>query len=350
MRAQPAHPTFDAIGDALPDPVLLWRLSGELVWANHAAQRLIDPLEAPPQTANRARLCRFVSALAAEDKPSGKDLLMLVDPVQGIDLPMGATANRTNGAGGEPLVVVTLRRDIGEKTLLLANASHELRTPLNAILGYTSLLLHRVHGELSNKQELSLERIDSNAQHLLALINDLLDLSLSDAGKMPVRLTCFDLAQLLREILGELEPIIAKAQLPVYTDWRAALPPICSDRRKVKQIVLNLFTNALKFTRAGEVRVTLSTADGHARVAVADSGIGIAPSDQEKIFEDFRQVESTIGRTHSGAGLGLAICRRFAGLLGGSISVKSELGKGATFTLSLPLEQNHGAKRVWGRE
>src|SRR5262249_10965072 len=155
----------------------------------------------------------------------------------------------------------------------------------NAILGYTSLLLRGINGEISSRQKTSLERIDSNAQHLLALINELLDLSLTDAGKMPVRLTHFDLAQLVRETVGELEPAIAKAQLPVYSNWNETLPPVLSDRRKVKQIIVNLVTNALKFTPAGEVRVELSQADGQAKVSVSDTGIGIASTDQEKIFE-----------------------------------------------------------------
>jgi signal transduction histidine kinase len=204
-------------------------------------------------------------------------------------------------------------------------------------------LLRGINGEVSSRQKTSLERVDSNAQHLLALINDLLDLSVTDAGKMPIRLTRFDLAQLVRETLEELEPLIAQAQLPVYSNWNVALAPISSDRRKVKQIILNLVTNALKFTRAGEVRVELSQANGQVIVSVVDTGIGIAPSDHERIFEDFRQLDSTLRRAHGGAGLGLAICRRFAGMVGGTITVASELGKGANFTLSLPLELDDGS-------
>jgi signal transduction histidine kinase len=334
---------FTSFLEALPDPVLVMRPLCELVWANASADHLTSPLDAPLQAANRARIARFVTDLVGQGKASAAETLILVDPVEATDLPMGATAKSALWIDGEPVVVVTLRRDIGEKTLLIANASHELRTPLNAILGYTSLLLRGINGNISGRQRNSLERIDSNAQHLLALINDLLDLSLTDAGKMPIRLTRFDLGQLVRETLGELEPLIARAQLPVYSNWNETLPPITSDRRKVKQIIVNLVTNALKFTRAGEVRVQLAQASGRATVSVADTGIGIAPSDQEKIFEDFRQIDSSLRRAHGGAGLGLAICRRFACMVGGSITVASELGKGAIFTLLLPLELNDGS-------
>jgi signal transduction histidine kinase len=333
---------LDSILEALPDPVLVLRPRGELLCCNQAADRLVAPFDVAPQAANRARVIRFVVELVWQGKPSAAETLILVDPLEATDLPMGATAKTAVWTNGEPVVVVTLRRDMGEKTLLIANASHELRTPLNAILGYASLLLRGVHGDISRSQRASLERVESNAHHLLALINDMLDVSLTDAGKMPLRLTTFDLSQLVRETLGELEPLIARAKLPVYSNWTLALPPISSDRGKVKQIILNLITNALKFTSAGQVRVELARVDGQASVSVTDTGIGIAPRDHKRIFEDFRQVDGTPRRAHGGAGLGLAICRRFATLLGGSISVASELGKGATFTLHLPLESNHG--------
>jgi signal transduction histidine kinase len=347
MRPQSANFFWlDSVLEALPDPVLVLRANGEYVSANRAADRYTQPLDAQPQANNRARIASFVAQIAAREDKSGAETLMLVDPLESIDVPIGTTAKSAIWIDGEPVVVVTLRRDIGEKTLLIANASHELRTPLNAILGYTSLLQRGVYGDVSIRQKASLERIDSNTHHLLALINDLLDLSLSDAGKMPLRLSRFDLGELTRETLGELEPLIAKAQLPVYANWNVALSPIMSDRRKVKQIILNLMTNALKFGSNGAVRVELSQMPGQAKVAVSDDGIGIAPADHEKIFEDFKQLDSTLRRVHGGAGLGLAICRRFAGMLGGGITVASELGKGATFTLTLPLELNDGSRQA----
>jgi signal transduction histidine kinase len=343
---QPHQSWFDSVLESLPDPILVMGPRGELVWTNRAADHLTRPCDGKVQTLNRERIGGFVAALLATDKASGSETLTLLDPIDALERPMGAVAKTATWSSGEAVVVVTLRRDAAEKTLLLANVSHEVRTPLNAILGYTSLLLHGVNGELSSKQKTSLQRIDSNAQHLLALINDLLDLSLTDAGKVPLRLTRFDLAQLLRETVGEIEPVIAETRLPVYSDWSAPVPPIVSDRRKVKQIVLNLLTNAVKFTRAGEVRLTLSATNEFAKISVADTGIGIAHTDQDKIFEDFRQVDPTFRRVRGGAGLGLAICRRFAGILGGNITVNSEIGKGATFALWLPLESHDGSKQT----
>jgi signal transduction histidine kinase len=343
MSSQPLSPVWlDTILDAMPDPVVVVRARGEVAWVNQAASRLTQPCDVEPQASNRARIARVVAELLEQGRPSIQDTLMLIDPLEPVDVPMGVTAKRATWANGEPVVVVTLRRDVGVKTMLIANASHELRTPLNAILGYTSLLLRGVHGALVGRQRACLERIDANGQHLLALITDLLDLSVTDAGRMPVQVTRFALGQLVRETLEELEPLIGKAQLPVYADWNVALPPIASDRRKVKQIILNLVTNALKFTRAGEVRIGLAPLAEQVRLTVVDTGIGIAPTDHEKIFEDFRQIDSALRRAQGGAGLGLAICRRFATLLGGSITVASELGKGATFTLLLPLELNDG--------
>jgi signal transduction histidine kinase len=342
----PSSVWFDSVLDALPDPVLVVKPLGDVAWINRAAGHLLEPGDVEPQASNRARISRFVSDLVEHGSPSTRDTLMLIDPLEAGDLPMGVTAERATWSNGEPVVVVTLRRDSGEKTMLIANASHELRTPLNAILGYTSLLLRGVHGVLSERQRASLQRVEANGQHLLALITDLLDMSVTDAGKMQVRISRFEPGQLVRETLEELEPLIGQAELPVYADWNVTLPSMASDRRKVKQIILNLVTNALKFTRAGEVRIELAHVDQQLKLSVADTGIGIAPHDHEKIFEDFRQIDTVLRRTQSGAGLGLAICRRFATLLGGSVSVASDVGKGATFTLLLPMEWNDGTAQA----
>src|SRR5262249_52156798 len=178
------------------------------------------------------------------------------------------------------------------KSQSLANMSHEFRTPLNAILGYTSMLLEGMSGELNGGQSKSLQRVDSNGKHLLAIINDILDISRIEAGRMPLHLSQFRLAALVGEVVAELEPVIqARRRVKVASSVAPNVPPITSDRAKVKQIVLNLLTNALKFTPAGKVTVEASY-DARARtvsVAVADTGIGIAEKDQALVFEDFRQ-------------------------------------------------------------
>jgi signal transduction histidine kinase len=233
---------------------------------------------------------------------------------------------------------IALEQASALKSQFLANMSHEFRTPLNAILGYTSMLLKGVSGELSPHQRRNLERIDSNSQHLLSIINDILDITRIEAGKMPLSVSDFPVSDLIREVLAEVEPLIARSQLAVTTRVDERLPVLRSDRQKVKQIVINLLTNALKFTPQGWVTVTASRDPVLDRIAiaVADSGIGISPKDQGVIFEDFRQADDSPTRQYTGAGLGLAICRRLATMLGGDLVVRSALGEGSTFTLLLP--------------
>jgi signal transduction histidine kinase len=216
--------------------------------------------------------------------------------------------------------------------------SHEFRTPLNAILGYTSMLLKGVSGEMTPHQRRNMERIDSNSQHLLSIINDILDITRIEAGKMPLTVADFPISDLIGEVLAEVEPLIARSRLEVTTRVDSALPALRSDRQKVKQIVINLLTNALKFTAEGWVTVTaVHDADtDRVAIAVADSGIGISPKDQAVIFEDFRQADDSPTRQYTGAGLGLAICRRLASMLGGELTVRSALGEGSTFSLTVP--------------
>ena len=221
--------------------------------------------------------------------------------------------------------------------------SHEFRTPLNAILGYTSMLLQGVNGELSAPQKKNLGRVDSNAKHLLNIINDLLDISRIEAGKMPLHADQFELPTLVGELLAEVEPLIDKARLSASTELDGDLPTVKSDRQKLKQIVLNLLTNAIKFTPYGAVHVRAAYDAQREEVAIAvqDTGIGIAEKDQQKIFEDFRQADDSVTRQYGGAGLGLSICRRLANMLGGTLTVESNVGAGSTFTLRVP---RHGRR------
>ncbi len=225
------------------------------------------------------------------------------------------------------------------KSQFLANMSHEFRTPLNAILGYTHMLLNGVSGAVSDAQRKSLSRIDSNSRHLLALINDILDITRIEAGRMPLNVTSFAMPDLVDEVMSELEPIIKRSSLAVNSKMSSKLPAVRSDRQKVKQIVLNLLSNALKFTPTGSVTITANY-DSRSRIvkiSVRDTGVGIGEEDQVKVFEDFRQLDSSPARGYGGTGLGLSICRRLAQMLEGSIDLTSEPGKGSTFSLSLPV-------------
>src|SRR3989442_115170 len=216
--------------------------------------------------------------------------------------------------------------------------SHEFRTALNAILGYTSMLLQGVSGDLAAPQKNKMLRVDSNARHLLSIINDILDISRIEAGKMPLHLEEFEMPALVAELLAEVEPLIQKARLQTLTDLHPDTALVVSDRQKVKQIVLNLLTNAIKFTPHGQVKVMVREDErgGEVNIAVEDTGIGIAPQDQDKVFEDFRQADNSVTREYGGAGLGLAICRRLAKMLHGPLGLQSRLGRGSTFTLVIP--------------
>jgi signal transduction histidine kinase len=348
--------------------------------AGEAAQRRVR--------ANGANLTSFVSnVLTSSGEQRYRGEIQFTDPISGRLLPVEALAGTILSEQGELMWVVTILHDLTEalekarlyeqlkegsaelerkvqeataelaeqnellrrqhialeqasalKSQFLANMSHEFRTPLNAILGYTHMLLHGVSGPVSDAQRKSLTRIDSNSRHLLALINDILDITRIEAGRMPLNMAAFAIPDLIDEVMSELEPIIKRSNLTVSTRIQGRVPQLRSDRQKVKQIVLNLLSNALKFTPQGEVTIRASY-DARTRmvnIMVRDTGVGIPYEDQSKVFEDFRQLDSSPARGYGGTGLGLSICRRLAQMLGGSIELQSEPGRGSNFTLQLP--------------
>ena len=227
------------------------------------------------------------------------------------------------------------------KSQFLANMSHELRTPLNAILGYTSMMLQGVSGPPPPNLVRHLTRIDSNGRHLLTIINDILDIARIEAGKMPLNLTRFAPADLIKEVLAELEPLITRTKLCLVSEVGEDLPTLRTDRAKVKQILMNLVSNALKFTAQGAVTVSVQWNRKRSEMwlSVADTGIGISATDQETVFQDFRQVDNSPTRPYGGTGLGLAICRRLANVLDGDIRLVSVVDRGSTFTLVLPAKR-----------
>jgi signal transduction histidine kinase len=218
--------------------------------------------------------------------------------------------------------------------------SHELRTPLNAIIGFSEVLSERMFGDLNDKQEEYLKDIYASGQHLLSLINDILDLSKIEAGRMELEVTDFDLPSAIDNALILVRERASRRgiRLGRAIDDRVGL--IRRDERKVKQVLLNLLSNALKFTpEGGRIDVRAAINDGMAEISVADTGVGIAPEDQEAIFEEFRQV-GTADKKVEGTGLGLALSRKFIELHGGRIWVQSQSGEGSTFTFTLPV--GHG--------
>src|SRR6266436_4120727 len=384
---------LDLIIDSVADPILVTDPSGKILLMNSPAERLFTAPQSDETAeaeravrSNDAHFSSFVSNLFL----TGSGLrwqgeISLTHPSNLQPLPVEAVAGKVLSEHGEVTAVVTILHDRTEaiekgrlyeqlkaaseqleekvreataelvrrnellqrqhlaleqasqlKSQFLANMSHEFRTPLNAILGYTSMLLQGVSGDMQPAQRNKMLRVDSNARHLLSIINDILDISRIEAGKMPLHVEEFELPALIAELLAEVEPLIQKARLQVLTDLQHAGPLVRSDRQKVKQIVLNLLTNGIKFTPQGEVKVVARVEEDEVRIAVQDTGIGIAVQDYEKVFEDFRQADSSVTREYGGAGLGLAICRRLARMLDGRIDLESRLAVGSTFTLVIP--------------
>ena len=223
------------------------------------------------------------------------------------------------------------------KSEFVANISHELRTPLNAIVGYTELLAEGVYGALSEQAQQSLADVSENADNLKQLIDQILDLSKAEAGKMTVTLEEVDLRQLVQDVVDFSAPLSKDRPYVVQADLPAEPLLVRTDPSKVRQILVNLASNAIKFTEQGSVRVALTyRPNGDVLVSVRDTGIGIRPEHLHVIFDEFRQVDGSSTRKHGGTGLGLAISKKFATLLGGEITVESGPGSGSCFTLVLP--------------
>lgn len=228
------------------------------------------------------------------------------------------------------------------KTRFLSNMSHEFRTPVSSILALTSLLLERSDGELTPEQDKQVRFVREAAGNLLELVNDLLDIAKIEAGKIELRPVEFELKTMFSALRGMLKPLLTTSSVNLVFDEPQDLPILFTDQGKVSQILRNFISNALKFTEEGEIRVTASIDDERKEiiVAVADSGIGIKPEDQTRIFEEYTQIDGPLQRRVKGTGLGLPLCRKLALLLGGDVSVESQIGLGSIFRLTLPLHVN----------
>jgi signal transduction histidine kinase len=393
VQARAESDRLNLIIDSVADPIVVTDAAGATSLMNEPAERLFTiPAQASEieqrwvQT-NDAHFSSFIAGMlvSADQRRVGE--IGLSDPKTGEAMPVEAIAGKILSEHGELTAVVTIlhdRREAIEKALLyeqlkqasdelerkvqaatadiaqqnellrrqaieleqasalksqfLANMSHEFRTPLNAMLGYTSMLLQGVAGECEPPVKRQLGRIESNGRHLLTIINEILDISRIEAGRMPLQLSTFKIPDLVNEVKSELEPIIIRSKLTVTLRLPKDLVPIASDRQKVKQIILNLLSNSLKFTHHGGIVIAAkrNKRERTVTLSVADTGIGIADADQDRIFEDFRQLDNSPTRAYGGTGLGLSICRRLAQMLGGRISVQSQVGKGSTFLLTLP--------------
>jgi len=230
------------------------------------------------------------------------------------------------------------------KSVFLASMSHELRTPLNSIIGFTGVILQGMSGEVNERQREQLTVVKKNANHLLSLINDILDISKIEAGKVELSLEEFSLDDVAGEVVETLSPTANQKGLELLTEVPEGIT-LSSDRRRVKQVLVNLGSNAVKFTNRGSVKIAARVlGDDNLEVRVIDTGIGIKEEDMDKLFQPFQQIDVSLTKEYQGTGLGLHLARRLAALLGGDISAKSEYGTGSEFTFTLPLQYREEQK------
>ncbi|HEX6533422.1 MAG TPA: ATP-binding protein [Gemmatimonadaceae bacterium] len=393
MEATRERDRLNLILNNVGDPILVTDDQAKIILMNPQAEQLF---ELPAGSADRAQLQRvrgndtkfstLISDFAVSSVLERRERVTLVQPIDGRELPMEVVAGKVLNERGEPLAIVSALHDLTKqvenerlyvelkrlnteledrirmatadleaqnlrlqwqsselekayrlKSEFLANMSHELRTPINALIGYTALMLDRIYGELTPKQEEGLTRIQASSQHLLALINDILDLAKIEAGKMPVHLERTALRPILLEVSAQIEPLVRRKALDFRLEVDESIPVLYTDPTKVKQIVLNLLSNAVKFTHRGSVSLRARTVGSNLEVQVSDTGIGIKPQHLDVIFEEFRQVDQSRTREYGGTGLGLSITRKLISLLGGEVAVESEYGHGTTFIVMLPM-------------
>ena len=223
------------------------------------------------------------------------------------------------------------------KSQFLANVSHELRTPLNSIIGFTRIVLRRTGAQIPDLQKENLQKVLISSEHLLNLINELLDLSKIEAGRMEVYVETFKLDDVIRMTTSTVEPMLKNGRVRLVTEIAPDIPPLKTDRDKLKQAVLNLLSNAVKFTEDGEIKVAAWQENGNLKLTVSDTGIGMKKEALDYIFDEFRQADMSSTRRYGGTGLGLAIVKRLITLMGGQIVVESETGKGSKFTITIPI-------------
>ncbi len=375
------------------DPILVTDERSNIILMNDQAEHLFQISESEPRSrreiaavrGNDTKFTSFISEFALLDADSRRERMSLIHPRAGVELPVEVVSGKVKNERGEPIAIVSVLHDLTKqvenerlyealkqlnseleqrirdatadlaeqnarlqwqsqeveranrlKSEFLASMSHELRTPINALIGYSALLLDGVLGDVNPRQRDALARGRAAAEHLLALINDILDLAKIEAGKMPLHIETVSLRDVILEVTQQIEPMVRKKQLDFTIDVAPDSPTISSDRTKIKQVLLNLLSNAVKFTNRGRVSVEAKRAQGGVRIDVVDTGIGIRQTDLQAIWEDFRQVDQSRTREFGGTGLGLSITRKLLERLGGSVTVQSVYGEGSTFSVYLP--------------
>jgi PAS domain S-box-containing protein len=383
---------LNLILENVADPILVTDDRSNIILMNKEAEQLFEADDsanwdrAQAVQANDTKFTTFISDFANSPSLGRREQMKLNIPDSQTELPVEVVSGKIMNRRGEPLAIVSVLHDLTQqvenerlydelktfsneleeriraatadlaeqntrlqwqsrelekanrlKSEFLASMSHELRTPINALIGYASLMLDRIYGDLTPRQEEGLNRIQGAAQHLLALINDILDLAKIEAGRMPLHLDDVRLGDIMTEISQQIEPLVKKKKLTFSVEMPTGDLVLHTDRTKVKQILLNLLSNAVKFTHNGGITVSISKDEADLRFDVTDTGIGIRADDLSSIWEDFRQVDQSRTREFGGTGLGLSITRKLVDALGGHVFAQSVFGKGSTFTVILPI-------------
>ncbi|CAN5887883.1 hypothetical protein BH23GEM9_BH23GEM9_00940 [soil metagenome] len=393
-EARQERDRLNVILENVSDPILVTDVHTNIILMNPEADRvfvvgdedLSDRRRRQQIQANDTRFTTLISNFLLRPELRQIERLTILDPASQTEVPAEVASSKILDARGEPIAIVSVIHDLTQaeenerlarelkqlndqledrirratleleernrrlewqsfelqkasrlKSEFLANMSHELRTPINVILGYTSLMRERIYGALTQQQDDALAKTYQTSQHLLELINDILDLSKIEAGKMPLHVEGVFVADVIAELSESLLPMLRNKDLSYETDVADDIPQIRTDRTKLKQVLLNLLSNAIKFTQQGRVTVRAQPVTaGGVRIVVDDTGIGIRQDHLDAIFDDFRQLDQSHTREFGGTGLGLSITRKLLTLLGGSISVESSYGSGTCFTIDLP--------------
>ncbi|MDB4874604.1 MAG: sensor protein [Gemmatimonadetes bacterium] len=394
IEATEERDRLNLILENVADPILVTDSLANIILMNDEAEQLFHgPAGASHSRRvsqavrqNDTKFTSFISDFALTNERTRRERMTLTHPSTSETLPVEVVSGKIRNERGEPMAIVSVLHDLTQqaenerlyealkqlnselegrivaatldlaqqnerllwqseelakanklKSDFLASMSHELRTPLNAVIGYSALLLDGIPGPLADGQRDYVSRSRAAAQHLLSLINDILDLAKIEAGKMPVYVEYVSLPELIKEVAQQVEPMVESRHLVFEALVNPDCPQLETDKTKVKQILLNLLSNAVKFTNRGSVRLSVDCDPDGVLLQVSDTGVGIKPEEIEAIWEDFRQLDQSRTRSFGGTGLGLSITRRLTHQLGGQIELVSVFGEGTTFSVRLPL-------------
>jgi PAS domain S-box-containing protein len=394
VKATRERDRLNLILENVADPILVTDDQSNIILMNDQAEQLFQVGEVGVRNrrelqavrGNDTKFTSFISDFMILGDTARREQMTLLHPHTGLELPVEVVSGKVMNERNEPIAIVSVLHDLTKqvenerlyealkqlnseleqriiaatadlaeqnarllwqaheveranrlKSDFLASMSHELRTPINALIGFSSLMLDGVFGEITPGQREALERSRNAADHLLALINDILDLAKIEAGKMPLHLEMVGVREVIIEVSQQIEPLVRKKALEYISDVAPDCPALFTDRTKVKQILLNLLSNAMKFTNKGKIEIVARCTEDGVRIEVSDTGIGIEEKNLSLIWEDFRQIDQSHTRQYGGTGLGLSITRKLLDRLGGSVSVRSNYGRGSTFSVLLPM-------------